>query len=985
MVVAWLLLVPQAALADGPVLVPQVGSLYEVVAVSPDGRTVATCDWGGCLHLWDADTGALRRSFRVGQREATGIAIDPQGTLVATVDRQGTVAVWEIASGTAVDTFEIEDEGVVAFSPDGRLLAAGSGHSQVWLRDLETGATRELSRVRGMPIRLLFSPDGLSLAVTTGNSMVVLDMATGQTVDSVEATGMALGPVGFIGGDRPVALGVQQVVSVWDRQAGEEKAAVAVGGFEAVALSADSRLLAIGYARGRIALVDVASGERLGDWTAHETRIGALDFSPDGSLLASAGYDNTAALWGLPEGLLQQRFGDFRSWVRFVRFSPDGSKLVASQSGGSDPAFVYDVQTGERLLDLSESGLTGVAFMPDGEHLIVGEANGMSLRSLATGQCLWRLSTQRQEVSLPVLSPDGGLLAARLGSGGGVQLCDAATGEALWKLNPYGGWVSDLRFEDDGRTLLGASSGEWSCRWEMGSGQRLEAPVFPEARFGALSADGGSVAMVADQMVIVGREGVGELRVLEGRLRSVEGTALSADGRRALAGRPDGSALLWDATTGRRIAVLEGHDHYIESAAFDAQGRLAATVGQQGILWETDTGKQLHALESRRASVASVALSPDGRWLASSQGDGTVNLWDLSRGERVHRWAGGALRAGLLAFSPDGTLLAGPSGMNAVVLVDVATLKPVRTLTGPTRVGGALVFSPDGTRLAVGGYPGATVWDVASGRELFTVEGHSKHMLSHTLAGVSAISFSPDGRSIATGGMGPDVLIRDAMTGQEVSRFTPPEAKGQDAWVAGDVTALAFEPDGTHLLVARSRQVEMLDVATGQPVLTLPESQGELTCMVYDPERGNLLTAGSEGAVTVWGAATDRRVSVLEGHLGEVRAMALSADGARLATGGGEGLVRLWSMADKTCIASLWSIPGPREKVYPSGGGSTSRQLPGDSWAAWTEDGYYTCSPGAEPWLWFRDPEDRMHPCSDYEDTLRSPDRVREALSEVHP
>ena len=226
---------------------------------------------------------------------------------------------------------------------------------------------------------------------------------------------------------------------------------------------------------------------------------------------------------------------------------------------------------------------------------------------------------------------------------------------------------------------------------------------------------------------------------------------------------------------------------------------------------------------------------------------------------------------------------------------DIATGKKLFDLNGHAGLVTSVAFSPDGQRLASASSDQTVkIWDCATGKELFALRGHASDVTSVASGGlhagwITSVAFSPDGQRLASARHDTTVKIWEIATGKELLAL-----KGD----AGGVDSVAFSPDGQRLASAGDDQtVRIWDSATGKELLALKGHGGEVTSLAFSPDGQRLASASSDQTVKIWDSATGKELFALKGHAGVVYDVAFSPDGQRLASAGSDQTVRIWDSA----------------------------------------------------------------------------------------
>jgi WD40 repeat protein/serine/threonine protein kinase len=653
------------------------GEQTSLVAISQDGKKLATATRGFRVQIWDVASGHKLGEPFLHRDQITAISFSPDSTTLATACRDHAVRLWRISDGIPRPEYAVPElfpEGArsVAFSPDGAKMATGSQYNSARLWDTVSGKplTERLKHDDSVSC-VAFSPDGTKMASASFDRTVRLwDSTTGKPIGAALAHPMGVSDLAFSSDGRRLATACADVKArLWDANNGvmlTEFAAHKIN-VVSVAISPDATKLATGSSDNTAQIWESATGKPIGTALEHQNMVTAVRFSPDGSKLATASQDKTVKFWDVTTGRLLREPLTHNASVFALAFSPDGTKLA---TGSRDEICFWDAASGERVGDpLSHKGqVRSLTFSADGASLASASLEG-------TVQ-IWDISSLKLRDTLPSADKLRDLLTVRQVTFGfeGKQLAAIAGDNHAYVLDMVPGWpvvgpyvhdarVTSIAVSPDGSTLATASDDKTARLWSMVSRRPLCEPMLHDDRVNsvAFSPDGKVLATVGGKYSVVH---------------------------------------LWDAATGKVMGRPFTHSPRVAGVAFGANGAILITTDWDGKAryWNTDTHELRIERIVHKDAVTCLTISSDGATVATGSRDKTARLWDVATGRALTEPLSHEHEVEAVAFNPDGTTLATGS-LGGVQIWDTVT---GNKLDAPiTNYVASLAFSPKGTELAI--------------------------------------------------------------------------------------------------------------------------------------------------------------------------------------------------------------------------------------------------------------------------------------------
>jgi WD40 repeat protein len=539
------------------------------------------------------------------------LAFSPDGKTLAAAAEKGNVILWDLSTGNQLKTFSGLEREItsLAFWPDGQFLYATGEDASLMIWDAVSGSVLNRAAQKGRGISIA-ATGGLYLSFADTNGKMTLNGPNGEIALPIKGAvnHAAVSPNG-----KMVVVAGDSTLTIWNISRREQQAAL-VGPACCVAFSPDSQMVLTGGKSERVVhLWDATTGRRLFSLN-QPAAIQQVTFTPDGSTLLVGLINKTVQIFTLndpnrPTITPPPTATPRPTFTRTVTAPAIQGTPIAL------PVTALNATNVNQMAELTRwhkaQGLF-LGFIANGQALLdIGE-NGIDIRNTIDGKVLSSFTFQNTQSGLQysALSPDGKLLATTADSKTSVwRLTNPATRQTVTTIEK----CFALAFSPDSQTLLCDRGDNILTLVNLATGQ-------PQ-------------------------------RTFSGQIKNVAASTFTSDGKTLAAAGNDGNIILWEAATGKVLRTLTGFSGWITGFQFSPDGQTLAYTTKDGLVLLNTTSGALFNLPN----VQKLAFSPDGQLLAVTTPDG-ITLWKVANNQSLYTIAMVPQEA--LAFSPDGTLLA---------------------------------------------------------------------------------------------------------------------------------------------------------------------------------------------------------------------------------------------------------------------------------------------------------------------------------------
>lgn len=534
------------------------------VAWIPNSMNIVSGSWDSTIKIWDATTGLCSVSINASTGFIHTISVSPDGKYILSADADYNLSMWDSSNLKNIRITPLESNiFALAYSPDGKTIAAAHDDGTVTIRNAQTHALQKTLKGHTEAVySIAFSPDTTTLVTGSYDTTVkIWNTKSSKCIHTLKGHESWVNAVAFSMDGTIVASGsADSTIKIWNVADGRLRLNIPTYDTltKSIVFSKVSNELTAGGTNRNVNVYTTLNGKIIRTFTGYTQRLSNAEFSPEGNAMLTGSEESSAIIWDLKDMGRVQSFNISKGSSHNAVFSPDGRYFAAAHDLNNSVT-VWDSTNGKIYMTLQghQERINRIIFSPNSKLIASCGWDGLvKIWDISTGMLLQTLKGHQSAVWSVVFTPDSTHMVS-CGEDRTIQVWNVRTGSIEGVMNGHTSAVTDIAISPDSKKIVSCSLDGSVKIWDLDTKKLLQTIIEQKDYFYSVRWPQPTTIITGSknkEILVIDTLTGTVMRTFKGHNDSVMSTHLSSNATLIVSASTDGSAKIWEYVTGKEIA-----------------------------------------------------------------------------------------------------------------------------------------------------------------------------------------------------------------------------------------------------------------------------------------------------------------------------------------------------------------------------------------------------------------------------------------------